>query len=50
VAILESDRRTAMREMIENWRDGRIKLALIATLLAYRRDNPQLFARGGISR
>jgi (1->4)-alpha-D-glucan 1-alpha-D-glucosylmutase len=44
--LLERDRRTAMRDMIENWRDGRIKLAIIAILLAYRRDNPKLFAHG----
>ncbi len=46
-ALLERNRRTAMFDMLENWRDGRIKLAVIATLLAYRRDHPMLFAEGG---
>jgi (1->4)-alpha-D-glucan 1-alpha-D-glucosylmutase len=32
--------------MLEDWRDGRIKLAVIATLLAHRRDRPKLFAEG----
>ena len=45
-ALLEQNRCTAIFEMLENWRDGRIKLAVIATLLAYRRDHPQLFAQG----
>ncbi len=46
-ALLERDRCTAMLDMLENWPDGRVKLAVIASLLAYRRDNPMLFARGG---
>ncbi len=46
-ALLERNRRTAMLDMLENWPDGRIKLAVIATLLAYRRDHPMLFAHGG---
>jgi (1->4)-alpha-D-glucan 1-alpha-D-glucosylmutase len=33
--------------MIQDWRDGRVKLAVIATLLAHRRDRPELFAQGG---
>ena len=36
-----------MLDMLDKWRDGRIKLAVIATLLAYRRDRPKLFAQGG---
>jgi (1->4)-alpha-D-glucan 1-alpha-D-glucosylmutase len=44
---LEQDRWAAMLDMLENWRDGRVKLAVIATLLAYRREHPELFARGG---
>jgi hypothetical protein len=32
--------------MLENWRDGRIKLAVIKGLLAHPRDHPQLFAEG----
>ncbi len=47
VEWLERDRRGAMRDMLENWRDGRCKLALTATLLAERRVHPALFAEGG---
>jgi (1->4)-alpha-D-glucan 1-alpha-D-glucosylmutase len=43
---LGRDRRTAMRRYAETWRDGRFKLAAIATLLAYRRENAALFAEG----
>jgi uncharacterized protein YjbI with pentapeptide repeats len=32
--------------MLEDWRDGRVKLAVIAILLAHRRDSPKLFAEG----
>ncbi len=46
-ALLERNRRTAILDMLEDWRDGRVKLAVIATLLAYRRDHPKLFAQGG---
>ena len=45
-ALLEQNRCTAIFEMLENWHDGRIKLAVIVILLAYRRDHPQLFAQG----
>jgi len=44
---LEGNRHTAMLDMLDKWRDGRIKLAVIATMLAYRRDRPKLFAQGG---
>jgi (1->4)-alpha-D-glucan 1-alpha-D-glucosylmutase len=37
----------AMPGMLENWRDGRVKLALTAALLAERRKHPLLFADGG---
>jgi hypothetical protein len=33
--------------MLEDWRDGRVKLAVIATLLAHRRDRRKVFAQGG---
>jgi (1->4)-alpha-D-glucan 1-alpha-D-glucosylmutase len=46
-ALLERNRRTAIPDMIQDWRDGRVKLAVIATLLAHRRDRPKLFAQGG---
>lgn len=45
-AALARDRGAAMREMLANWRDGRIKLAITATLLAHRRERPDLYARG----
>ena len=32
--------------MLEHWHDGCIKLAVIATLLAYRRDHSDLFEHG----
>jgi len=43
---LERNRR-AVLDMLEAWRDGRVKLAVIAALLAYRRERPKLFAQGG---
>jgi (1->4)-alpha-D-glucan 1-alpha-D-glucosylmutase len=33
--------------LLENWRDGRCKIAVTATLLAERRAHPVLFAEGG---
>jgi len=47
MAALADDRPAAMMEMLENWRDGRIKLAVTATLLVLRRQLPMLFADGG---
>jgi (1->4)-alpha-D-glucan 1-alpha-D-glucosylmutase len=44
--LLELDRAGAMLDMLEHWQDGRIKLAVIATLLAYRRDHLELFEHG----
>jgi (1->4)-alpha-D-glucan 1-alpha-D-glucosylmutase len=41
------DRSAAMASFVDAWEDGRIKLAVIATLLAFRRDHPALFAEGG---
>ncbi|CAH2598698.1 Malto-oligosyltrehalose synthase [Rhodovastum atsumiense] len=43
---LERDRRAALREMLAEWRDGRIKLGVTSLLLAYRRAHPGLFAEG----
>jgi (1->4)-alpha-D-glucan 1-alpha-D-glucosylmutase len=45
-ALLECNRPAAILDMLENWRDGRVKLAVILTLLGYRRDRPELFANG----
>jgi maltooligosyltrehalose synthase len=43
----KQNRNAAVPDMLENWQDARIKLAVIEALLAYRRDNPMLFARVG---
>jgi (1->4)-alpha-D-glucan 1-alpha-D-glucosylmutase len=32
--------------LVESWRDGRLKMYLIRTLLQFRRENPEVFARG----
>jgi len=45
-ALLERNRHTAILDMLEDWRDGRVKLAVIAILLAHRRDRPKLFTEG----
>lgn len=45
-AALESDRARAFAEMLEQWEDGRIKLALTTTLLRLRASHPDLFAAG----
>lgn len=46
-SALARDRRAALARMLDAWQDGRIKLAVIATLLAFRRERPALFAQGG---
>src|SRR5262249_48857152 len=46
-ALLKCNRPAAILNMLENWRDGCVKLAVIATPLAYRHDRPDLFAKGG---
>ena len=46
-ASLERNRRTALLDMLDDWRDGRVKLAVITTLLNYRREHSKLFAEGG---
>jgi (1->4)-alpha-D-glucan 1-alpha-D-glucosylmutase len=43
---LKGDRLAAIRGMLENWRDGRLKLAAVKLLLDHRRDHPELFAHG----
>jgi (1->4)-alpha-D-glucan 1-alpha-D-glucosylmutase len=43
---LARDRRGALAAMLEAWQDGRIKLALTATLLGHRREHPALYAEG----
>ena len=46
IDALARDRCGTMRRLAEAWPDGRIKLAVIATLLEYRRGHPELFADG----
>ena len=46
LAALASDRPAAIRRFMQNWQDGRLKLAAIATLLDYRRTHEALFADG----
>ena len=43
----EEARAGLFASLLENWRDGRVKLAAIALLLALRRERPGLFAEGG---
>jgi (1->4)-alpha-D-glucan 1-alpha-D-glucosylmutase len=45
-AALDVDRGEAMQHFFRDWRDGRFKLAALATLLGLRRDRPALFAEG----
>ena len=40
------DRRETMCRLLLNWRDGGIKLAILATLLTFRREHEELFAQG----
>ncbi|MGE5268340.1 MAG: malto-oligosyltrehalose synthase, partial [Thiohalocapsa sp.] len=47
LAELARDRTTAMRRYMQEWRDGSIKLATIATLLLYREAHRRLFDDGG---
>jgi (1->4)-alpha-D-glucan 1-alpha-D-glucosylmutase len=35
-----------LQNLFANWQDGRFKLATIAALLRFRREQPDLFARG----
>jgi len=46
MADLATDRRVAIRRYAKAWRDGRIKLAAIATILGYRREHAALFENG----
>jgi (1->4)-alpha-D-glucan 1-alpha-D-glucosylmutase len=46
VAAWGQERSAAIMEMMKNWRDGRIKLAITATLLAARQRRPMLFSAG----
>ncbi|MBD0272368.1 MAG: malto-oligosyltrehalose synthase, partial [Acetobacteraceae bacterium] len=46
-ADMARDPMAALRDMLGTWRDGRLKLAVTAALLALRRRHPALFAEGG---
>jgi (1->4)-alpha-D-glucan 1-alpha-D-glucosylmutase len=41
-----ADRASSLAELFKNWHDGRIKLALLAMLLSFRRDHCGLFETG----
>ena len=44
--LLDSLGKVIPEDLLSNWRDGRIKLFLTQRLLTFRREHPQLFARG----
>ncbi len=44
---LEQDPQSILRDLLVNWADGRIKLAVVAMLLQLRAAHPNLFAEGG---
>jgi len=46
-ALAREDRRALLRDLVQAWPDGRIKLAVTHLLLALRRERPELFAGGG---
>ena len=41
------ERLSLFKTLLREWRDGRVKLATIALLLALRRKEPELFSSGG---
>ena len=41
-----TDKTTLLNELITHWHDGRVKQALLASLLQFRRDHPALFVDG----
>ena len=45
-AALARERRRAMTEYMESWQDARFKLAIVTTLLNYRREHEALFRDG----
>ena len=45
-ASLDQDRRAAMARFFQDWKDGRGKLAAMATLLQFRAESPDVFAAG----
>ncbi len=45
----ESAIRASPQELLEHWRDGRIKMAVVHRLLTLRQQQPELFAKGSYS-
>jgi (1->4)-alpha-D-glucan 1-alpha-D-glucosylmutase len=45
-ARLGSLDRADVPELVSSWKDGRIKMLLIRSLLRYRREHPDLFSKG----
>jgi (1->4)-alpha-D-glucan 1-alpha-D-glucosylmutase len=45
-AILQSLKEAALPALVENWKDGRIKMRITRDILAYRREHPTVFTRG----
>jgi (1->4)-alpha-D-glucan 1-alpha-D-glucosylmutase len=45
--LAETQRSVEIAELMRNWRDGRIKIHVLATLLRLRRDRESLFSAGG---
>jgi (1->4)-alpha-D-glucan 1-alpha-D-glucosylmutase len=44
--VKEADRNTLLRDSLARWQDGKVKLALAATLIRCRRDHADLFRQG----
>ena len=47
--LIDKAKESRFEEMLENWKDGRIKLFLTRTLLEFRNVNPELFLYGSYS-
>jgi (1->4)-alpha-D-glucan 1-alpha-D-glucosylmutase len=45
-AALQGERSALMPQLLRDWRDGRIKLAVAATLLRHRAQQPELYTAG----
>ena len=45
--MLQAKGSADLAPLLSNWQDGRFKMAVIAALLTFRRDNPDIFASGG---
>ena len=45
--MLQAKGSADLAPLLSNWQDGRFKMAVIAALLTFRRDNPDIFTNGG---